>query len=178
MRSRILRSCSVNRVRRSSSSGPLRNRSSTRAVTSGSSSDWPAATRRTASTKSVPLTCFRRYPAAPAMIASNSASSSANDVRMRHWMLASCRADLAADLDAVAVGEPHVDARRRSGASAGSAPAPPRPCRPHRRPRCRPIARGVRGHPAARPRGRRPGRLGSTSSSSLHRGKKPFLRIT
>ena len=69
---------------RSSSSGPRRSRSSTRAVTAGSSRFCPAATRRTASTRSLVRICLSTYPAAPAMIAANSASSSANDVRIRH----------------------------------------------------------------------------------------------
>ena len=45
------------------------------------------------------------------MIASNSASSSANEVRIRHWISSSRGADLAAHLDAVPVGQPHVDDR-------------------------------------------------------------------
>ena len=39
---------------------------------------------RTAPTRSVPRICFSTYPAAPAMIASNSASSSPNEVSIRH----------------------------------------------------------------------------------------------
>ena len=39
-------------------SSACRSRSSTRVVTAGSSSDWPAATRRTASTRSVLRICF------------------------------------------------------------------------------------------------------------------------
>src|SRR6184192_3250628 len=45
--------------------------------------DCPEATVRTAPTRSVPRICFSTYPAAPAMIASNSASSSPNEVSIR-----------------------------------------------------------------------------------------------
>src|ERR1043165_1735277 len=57
-------------------------RSSTRCVIAGSSNDCPAATRRTASTRSVPRICLSTYPDAPAMIAANSASSSSYEVRI------------------------------------------------------------------------------------------------
>ena len=53
MSSRILRSWSVSGASALSSGGPCRSRSSTCAVTAGSSSDCPAATRRTASTQVV-----------------------------------------------------------------------------------------------------------------------------
>ena len=45
------------------------------------------------------------------MIALNSASSSANDVSIRHWISGCARPDLATHLDAVAVREPHVEHR-------------------------------------------------------------------
>src|SRR5215218_2119598 len=56
------RSCSVSDWYRgsSSSSAGCRSRSSTALVIAGSSSDSPAANRRTAPTRSVPLTCFSR----------------------------------------------------------------------------------------------------------------------
>ena len=53
------------------------------------------------------------------MIAWNSASSSANDVRMRHAVRGCERADLAAHLDAVAVARAARRARRRRGRAAG-----------------------------------------------------------
>jgi hypothetical protein len=49
----------------------------------GSSIDWPVATVRTAPIRSVPRICLSTYPAAPAMTASISASSSANEVSIR-----------------------------------------------------------------------------------------------
>ena len=58
-------------------------------------------------------------------------------MRIRHWIGLVDRAHLAADLDAVAVGQPHVDERRRRASPRGCGPAPPRRCRPRRRPRCR-----------------------------------------
>src|SRR5437764_4102967 len=84
MRSRIFRSCSDNPASGSLTVAWVRSRSMTRAVVRGSSSDPPLATVRTAPRMSAPRTCFSTYPAAPAMIASNSASSSANDVSIRH----------------------------------------------------------------------------------------------
>ena len=63
------------------------------------------------------------------MIAANSASSSANDVSIRHCDLGVAGADLAADLDAVAVGQPDVEhghvgpQRAGCGCSASSAGA-------------------------------------------------------
>ena len=69
----------------------------------------PAATRRTASTRSDERICFNTYPAAPAMMARNSASSLSNDVRIRH-AVRGCRDRIsAARLDAVAVLELDVE---------------------------------------------------------------------
>ena len=55
------------------------------------------------------------------MIESNSASSSANDVSTTHCTSGLSRPHLAAHLDAVAVGQPHVDDRDvgRRGRNAG-----------------------------------------------------------
>ena len=53
-------------------------------------------------------TCFRTYPDAPARIAANSASSSAYEVRMRQATAGHADADVSADLDAAAVGQPNV----------------------------------------------------------------------
>ena len=47
-------------------------------------SDWPSATRRTAVTSSGPRICLRRYPLAPARTAEKRASSSANEVSIKH----------------------------------------------------------------------------------------------
>lgn len=60
-----------------------RSRAITRAVVRGSSIEVPEATLRTAVIRSAPLICLSTYPAAPAMMASNSASSSSNDVSIR-----------------------------------------------------------------------------------------------
>ena len=83
MRSKILRSCSVSRANRSSSGVGSRKRFRTRPVTAGSSNDSPSATRFTAFTNSFPRICFKTYPDAPAMIASNNASSSLYDVSIK-----------------------------------------------------------------------------------------------
>ncbi len=50
------------------------------AVALGSSSARPAATARTADTRSEPWICYRTYPEAPAMIESSRAPSSSNEV--------------------------------------------------------------------------------------------------
>ena len=47
----------------------------------------------------------------PAMIAANSASSSSYEVRIRPWIDRVDRADVAAHVDAVAVGQPRVEDR-------------------------------------------------------------------
>lgn len=60
-----------------------RMRAISRVVAPGSSIDWQEATVRTAVTRSVPVICFRTWPAAPAITASRSASSSSNDVSIR-----------------------------------------------------------------------------------------------
>ena len=83
MPSRMRRSWGVSLSRTFASSSPLRMRSSTFAVTAGSRSDWPAATLLTASMSAAEPICFSRYPDAPAMIASKTASSSENDVSIR-----------------------------------------------------------------------------------------------
>lgn len=64
------------------SAGSARRVRMSRAVVSGSSMDWPEATVRTAETRSATLICLSTYPLAPAMIASNRASSSSKDVSM------------------------------------------------------------------------------------------------
>ena len=87
---------------------------------SGPSPCWPhpgrASTRRkrrfgTAPTRSVPQICLSTYPAAPAMIASNSASSSPNDVGIRQAISGIPGLHLPADGSPVAVGQPHVQDR-------------------------------------------------------------------
>ena len=78
-------------------------------MTTGSSRLCPPATRRTASISSDERICFSTYPAAPAMIAWNRASSSLKDVRMRHAVRGWRARMLAAGFDPVAVLEPHVE---------------------------------------------------------------------
>ena len=58
-------------------------RSITREIIIGSSRERPSATWRTAVRTSLPLTCLSAYPAAPATIASNKASSSSNEVSIK-----------------------------------------------------------------------------------------------
>ena len=58
---------------------------------------------------SLPFTCLRTYPAAPAMIASKSASSSSNEVSIRQASVGMTGTELAAQLDAVSVGKPNIE---------------------------------------------------------------------
>ena len=83
---------------------------------------------RTAPTRSVPRICLSTYPAAPAMIASKSASSSANEVSIRQATSGIFDRRSRHTLDAVAVGQPdvehgHVRPQRGIRASADSAVA-------------------------------------------------------
>ena len=112
------------------------------------------------------------------MIASNSASSSANDVRMRQWISACC------DRISRHISTPLPSGSRTSStatsgrvaeirASASSAvPASPTTS-------MSPLCRGARGHLAGRPRGRRAGTRGWSSSilaARGGRGRRPVNR--
>ena len=70
------------------------------------------------------------------MIEAISASSSAYDVSMTQAMPGSRRSDLAADLDAAAVGQPDIENGDVRLARPESGPGPRPPCRPHPRRRC------------------------------------------
>ena len=98
-----------------------------------------------------------RSPAAPATIASNSASSSSNDVSIRQRSSGCSRADVAAHLDAAAVGQAHVEHGDVGTGERDARAGPPRRSRPRRRPRSRPPTRAGRARPGAPPRGRRAG---------------------
>ena len=76
------------------------------------------------------------------------------------------RADLAAHLDPVAVGEADVEDGDVRAWWRGCGRRPPRRCRPRRRPRCRPRPRAARGGRGGRPRGRRGGTRGSSPVQS------------
>jgi hypothetical protein len=86
IRSRICRSRSVSEASRGSSVGGWRSRSRSLPVTAESRSDRPAATCRIASVSEEPPISLSRYPAAPAMTAENSASSSSDEVKIKHWV--------------------------------------------------------------------------------------------
>ncbi len=109
MSARILRSCSVREASSSLTSGPLRTRSRTRAVSAGSRSDWPDATRRTPSMSSLPRDLLEDVAGGTGedrgeerLVVVVAGEDQRLDVRVDG-------AHLAAHVDAAAVGQPPVE---------------------------------------------------------------------